>query len=211
MRKFHLREHSPTRPEVQPTSSSQPDIQQTSSSRPEAALLLTATQTVMPLLRNQPTETRSIPEVPRPSSSRQKTPPSLPPTQPEINVLRDSRPEVALNNRKSGRSPLKTSNRTTKRSSPKRLRHREHMNKRTIKIANSFQKLKNLLGIESEVSQQHTLKYTLLKIEALQRDNSNLEALSKRTNDHNSTLTTENNYLKERVRHLEQELAKFSN
>ena len=195
----------------QTTSSSQPDIQQTSSSEPAAALSSSASQPEMQVIRNQPTEMRSLPEVPRPSSSRPETAPLLPPTQPEMNVLRDSRPEVTLNNRKSERTPLKTLNRTTKRSSPKRLKHREHMNKRTAKIANYFQKLKNLLGIDENASQQHTLKYALLKIETLIRDNSNSKALSERTQSHNTTLLSANSLLKERVRHLEQELAKFSN
>ena len=156
---------------------------------------------------NQPRQS-SQPAIPQ-TSSRPLNPLSL--SQTEMNSTSTQQAEISPRNRKSRKTPPKTLNhRPNKRNSPRKLKHQEQMRKRSHKIASGFQKIRSLLDLDEDATQQVILQCAYRHFAATNALTESLQGNIENLKGRNDSLLAQVQLLKEKVAYLERALAKSS-
>ena len=89
------------------------------------------------------------------------------------------------------------------RSDDSKKTHQLHVRNRTRRLSKLYEQLRNVLKLNTDTSQQHTLETAVRELKTSEREKSNLKSL-------NTALASENSLLKKEIDRLERELSRFA-
>ena len=89
------------------------------------------------------------------------------------------------------------------RSDDSKKTHQLHVRNRTRRLSKLYDQLRNVLKLNTDTSQQHTLETAVRELKTSEREKSNLKSL-------NTALASENSLLKKEIDRLERELSRFA-